>query len=43
VRNQGEIVDDFDLRIEGLADNWWTLAPRTVFLVRGRRGAVTPP
>src|SRR5687768_13894719 len=38
-RNQGEIVDNFDLRIEGLPDGWWTIAPPTVFLVPfGTRG-----
>jgi hypothetical protein len=32
VRNQGEIVDNFRLRVEGVPDGWWTTAPETVFL-----------
>ena len=32
VRNQGEIVDTFDVRVEGLPDAWWTITPPTVFL-----------
>ena len=32
VRNQGEIVDTFDVRVEGLPDGWWTVTPATVFL-----------
>ena len=32
VRNQGEIVDAFDVRVDGLPDTWWTVSPTTVFL-----------
>ena len=32
IRNQGRIVDTFDLRVEGLPDPWWTISPATVFL-----------
>ena len=32
VRNQGQIVDTFDLRVDGLPDSWWTISPATVFL-----------
>ena len=32
VRNQGAIVDQFDLRVEGLPDAWWSLSTETVFL-----------
>ncbi len=32
VRNQGQIVDTFDLRVDGLPEGWTTLSPGTVFL-----------
>lgn len=32
VRNQGEIVDTFEVRVDGLPEGWWTVAPATVFL-----------
>ena len=32
LRNQGQIVDTFDVRVEGLPDSWWTITPPTVFL-----------
>jgi beta-lactam-binding protein with PASTA domain len=32
IRNQGEIVDTFDVRVDGLPDDWWTVSPATVFL-----------
>jgi hypothetical protein len=32
IRNQGPIVDTFDVRVDGLPDGWWTIAPPTVFL-----------
>jgi len=32
VRNQGPIVDAFDVRVDGLPDAWWTLSSSTVFL-----------
>ena len=32
VRNQGEIVDTFDVRVDGLPDTWWSVSPATVFL-----------
>src|SRR4051794_3089976 len=33
VRNQSGIVDNYDLRIEGLPDGWWSIFPGTVYLV----------
>jgi len=32
LRNQGQIVDTFDVRVEGLPETWWTITPPTVFL-----------
>ena len=32
VRNQSQIVDTFDVRVDGLPDAWWTVSPSTVFL-----------
>jgi hypothetical protein len=32
VRNQGEVVDAFDVRVDGLPDTWWTVSSATVFL-----------
>ncbi len=33
VHNRGEVVDNYDLRIEGLPEDWWSIRPHTVFLV----------
>lgn len=33
IRNQSGIVDNYDLRIEGLPDDWWSIFPGTVYLV----------
>ncbi len=33
IRNQSGIVDNYDLHIEGLPAEWWTIAPATVYLV----------
>ncbi len=33
VRNQSGIVDNYDLRVEGLPDEWWDIYPGTVYLV----------
>lgn len=33
VRNESGIVDDYDLRITGIPDGWWTIAPPVVYLV----------
>ena len=33
VRNQSGIVDNYDLHVEGLPAEWWTIAPSTVYLV----------
>ncbi len=33
VRNQSGIVDNYDLRVEGLPDTWWTITPATAYLV----------
>ena len=32
VRNQGQIVDTFDVRVDGLPDGWWTVSSPTIFL-----------
>jgi beta-lactam-binding protein with PASTA domain len=33
IRNQSDVVDNFDLAIRGLPDGWWTIAPATAYLV----------
>jgi beta-lactam-binding protein with PASTA domain len=33
VRNQSGIVDNYDLRVEGMPDDWWSIYPATVYLV----------
>jgi beta-lactam-binding protein with PASTA domain len=33
IRNQSGIVDNYDLEVVGLPDEWWTVAPPTVYLV----------
>jgi beta-lactam-binding protein with PASTA domain len=33
VRNQSGIVDNYELTIEGMPAEWWTIAPSTVYLV----------
>ena len=33
VRNQGSIVDNYQLRVEGMPDDWWSIFPDTVYLV----------
>src|SRR3954470_5389259 len=33
VRNQSGIVDNYDLRVEGMPDDWWSIFPGTVYLV----------
>jgi beta-lactam-binding protein with PASTA domain len=33
VRNQSGVVDNYELRVKGLPDGWWTIAPSTVYLV----------
>jgi beta-lactam-binding protein with PASTA domain len=33
VRNQSGIVDNYDLRVEGLPEDWWSIYPSTVYLV----------
>ncbi|MBL7208490.1 MAG: hypothetical protein ISS52_00185 [Dehalococcoidia bacterium] len=35
IRNQGQIVDDFILRVEGLDPTWWTLSVPSVSLFPG--------
>src|SRR4051812_8324720 len=32
VRNQGQIVDTFDIRVDGLPATWWSVSSPTVFL-----------
>ena len=33
LRNQSRIVDNYELRVEGLPDDWWSIFPNTVYLV----------
>ena len=33
VRNQSDIVDNYDIGVVGLPDGWWSVAPPTVYLV----------
>ena len=33
IRNQSGIVDNYDLRIEGMPEDWWSIYPGTVYLV----------
>ena len=33
VRNQSGIVDNYQLRVDGLPDDWWSIFPDTVYLV----------
>ncbi len=33
VRNQSDVVDNFDLRVRGLPEGWWTVTPATAYLV----------
>ena len=33
IRNQSDVVDNFDLSVRGLPDDWWTIAPATAYLV----------
>ena len=33
IRNQSGIVDNYDLRVEGMPEDWWSIFPGTVYLV----------
>jgi len=33
IRNQSDVVDNFDLSVRGLPEGWWTIAPATAYLV----------
>lgn len=33
VRNQSGIVDNFELRVDGLDPSWWSVSPETLYLV----------
>src|SRR3954447_13716183 len=33
VRNQSGIVDNYELKVDGLPDDWWSVFPDTVYLV----------
>jgi beta-lactam-binding protein with PASTA domain len=33
IRNQSDVVDNFDLTVRGLPEDWWTVAPATAYLV----------
>lgn len=42
VRNQSGVVDNYDLRVRGLPDDWWSVDPPTLYLIpygAGGRGA----
>jgi beta-lactam-binding protein with PASTA domain len=40
VRNQSEVVDNFDLSVRGLPEGWWTVTPATAYLVPYGTGGV---
>ena len=33
IRNQSDVVDNFDLSVRGVPEDWWTIAPATAYLV----------
>jgi beta-lactam-binding protein with PASTA domain len=33
IRNESGVVDNYDLKVKGLPDGWWSAAPPTVYLV----------
>jgi beta-lactam-binding protein with PASTA domain len=33
IRNQSEVVDNFDMSVRGLPEDWWTITPATAYLV----------
>ena len=33
IRNQSDLVDNFDLSVRGLPEGWWTVTPATAYLV----------
>src|SRR4051794_40373717 len=33
IRNQSGIVDNYDIRVEGMPEDWWSVYPGTVYLV----------
>jgi beta-lactam-binding protein with PASTA domain len=33
IRNEGTIVDNYDIAVVGLPEGWWTVAPATAYLV----------
>src|SRR3954462_8207574 len=33
IRNQSGIVDNYDIRVEGMPEEWWSVYPGTVYLV----------
>lgn len=47
IRNQSQVVDQFDIRIEGLDPAWWTLSTSSVSLFPGDQGeaklSIHPP
>ena len=42
VRNQSGIVDNYDLRVAGWPELWWTVSPQTVHLVPAGAESETP-
>ncbi len=40
IRNQSEVVDNFELWIRGLPEDWWTITPSTAYLVPYGTGGV---
>jgi beta-lactam-binding protein with PASTA domain len=33
IRNQSDVVDNFDLSVRGIPQDWWTITPATAYLV----------
>ncbi|HSC02447.1 MAG TPA: PASTA domain-containing protein [Solirubrobacteraceae bacterium] len=40
IRNQSDVVDNFDLSVRGLPEDWWTVTPATVYLVPYGTGGI---
>jgi beta-lactam-binding protein with PASTA domain len=40
IRNQGAIVDNYDIAVAGMPDGWWTVTPPTAYLVPYGAGGI---